>query len=105
LGENHVEHVPRRQTAVASQVHAIQLVRGFCLGQHGAADRILVTGDVAYSGKTDEYENASECLEQLASASGCEVTLTGLTFCTTVTERVYITTSGCEIEPDGIRGL
>jgi 3',5'-cyclic AMP phosphodiesterase CpdA len=39
----------------------------------GSADRILVTGDIAYSGKTDEYENATEWLEQLASVCGCDV--------------------------------
>jgi hypothetical protein len=42
--------------------------------EHGAADRILVTGDIAYSGKADEYDHAAEWLEQLASACGCEVT-------------------------------
>jgi predicted MPP superfamily phosphohydrolase len=40
----------------------------------GPASQILVTGDIAYSGKADEYENAAEWLEQLAANCGCKVT-------------------------------
>lgn len=40
----------------------------------GPASRILVTGDVSYSGKTDEYAAATEWLEKLAKACGCEET-------------------------------
>jgi len=40
----------------------------------GPASRILVTGDVSYSGKIEEYKNATEWLEKLTKACGCEET-------------------------------
>jgi Calcineurin-like phosphoesterase/GTPase-associated adaptor domain len=42
--------------------------------KRGAATRILVTGDIAYSGKADEYEKATEWLEKLSVACGCDET-------------------------------
>lgn len=42
--------------------------------KRGPAARILITGDVAFSGKAEEYETASQWLEKLASACGCQET-------------------------------
>jgi predicted phosphodiesterase len=38
---------------------------------HGAAHAILVNGDVAYSGKPQEYVRAAEWLDKLCLATGC----------------------------------
>ncbi|MEZ4447898.1 MAG: metallophosphoesterase [Nannocystaceae bacterium] len=38
---------------------------------HGAANLILVAGDITYSGQESEYRTAAEWLDQLAIASGC----------------------------------
>jgi hypothetical protein len=43
-------------------------------GTRGAATRILVTGDTAYSGTTGEYAVAIQWLEKLAKACRCDVT-------------------------------
>lgn len=40
----------------------------------GTATRVLVTGDTAYSGTTEEYETAIQWLEKLTRACGCDVT-------------------------------
>lgn len=40
----------------------------------GTASRILVTGDISYSGKADEYKTATGWLEKLANACGCKET-------------------------------
>lgn len=40
--------------------------------QHGPADGILVVGDIAYSGKQEEYATAAEWLRSVAKACGCE---------------------------------
>jgi len=37
-----------------------------------AAHGILVTGDIAYSGKTEQYDDAAAWLDSLAAAVGCE---------------------------------
>jgi metallophosphoesterase superfamily enzyme len=39
--------------------------------QQGRASRILITGDIAYSGNPDEYETAADWLEELTTACGC----------------------------------
>jgi hypothetical protein len=39
--------------------------------EHGKADGIIVTGDAAYSGQEGQYSDASDWLEQLASAVKC----------------------------------
>jgi len=39
--------------------------------EHGAAHAILVNGDVAYSGKPQEYVRAAEWLDRLCLATGC----------------------------------
>jgi hypothetical protein len=41
---------------------------------HGPASRILITGDIAYSGLTEEYKTATKWLEQLTAAAGCHET-------------------------------
>jgi 3',5'-cyclic AMP phosphodiesterase CpdA len=38
--------------------------------QRGPASRVIVTGDVAYSGKSDEYDRATAWLEKLTNACG-----------------------------------
>jgi Calcineurin-like phosphoesterase/GTPase-associated adaptor domain len=38
--------------------------------QRGPASRVIVTGDVAYSGRSDQYGRATEWLEKLTKASG-----------------------------------
>ena len=40
----------------------------------GPADSILVTGDVAFSGKKDEYTRAGKWLDELTKAVGCRGT-------------------------------
>lgn len=42
--------------------------------KRGPASRVLVTGDVSYSGKHDEYKTATEWLEKLTVACGCDET-------------------------------
>lgn len=39
----------------------------------GFAQGILVTGDIAYSGKAEQYHDAGKWLDELAAASGCEI--------------------------------
>lgn len=39
----------------------------------GCAQGILVTGDIAYSGKTDQYNEAGQWLDALAGAIGCKI--------------------------------
>jgi metallophosphoesterase superfamily enzyme len=39
-------------------------------GQRGPASRVIVTGDVAYSGKLDQYSQATAWLEKITSACG-----------------------------------
>lgn len=39
----------------------------------GRADGIIVTGDIAYAGKAEEYEAAAHWLDRVASAVGCPV--------------------------------
>jgi 3',5'-cyclic AMP phosphodiesterase CpdA len=39
-------------------------------GQRGPASRVLVTGDVAYSGKSGQYDRATAWLEKLTEACG-----------------------------------
>lgn len=39
---------------------------------NGPADGILVVGDIAYAGKTEEYAKAAEWLRAVAKAGGCE---------------------------------
>jgi predicted phosphodiesterase len=41
---------------------------------NGKAAGVLVTGDVAYSGKKEEYERAGAWLDELTAAAGCERT-------------------------------
>jgi 3',5'-cyclic AMP phosphodiesterase CpdA len=40
--------------------------------KRGRATRILITGDVAYSGKQKEYDAAADWLEKLTQACQCE---------------------------------
>ena len=40
--------------------------------KRGPATRILITGDIAFSGKPDEYETAADWLEKLTGACGCK---------------------------------
>src|SRR5208283_5059227 len=42
--------------------------------KRGPATRILITGDVSYSGKPDEYKTATAWLERLTKACGCDET-------------------------------
>src|SRR5271167_4223955 len=42
--------------------------------KRGPAARILITGDIACSGKPDEYETATQWLEKLTAACGCNET-------------------------------
>lgn len=42
--------------------------------KRGPASRVLVTGDTAYSGKQDEYKTATEWLEKVTAACGCDET-------------------------------
>ena len=42
--------------------------------ERGPASRILVTGDISYSGKMEEYKVATEWLEKLTKVCGCEET-------------------------------
>jgi hypothetical protein len=42
--------------------------------KRGSAARILVTGDISYSGKSEEYKKATEWLEKLTKVCGCEET-------------------------------
>ncbi|MCE5268862.1 MAG: hypothetical protein LLG00_13365, partial [Planctomycetaceae bacterium] len=37
----------------------------------GPAEGILVTGDIAFSGKKEEYGRAAEWLDELTKAAGC----------------------------------
>ena len=39
----------------------------------GSAQGILVTGDIAYSGKVEQYDEAGRWLDALAGAIGCEI--------------------------------
>src|SRR5579863_2613878 len=39
-----------------------------------AVTGIIVTGDTAYSGKTDEYRDAGQWLDRVARAAGCAIT-------------------------------
>src|SRR5260370_40250768 len=38
------------------------------------ADGIIVTGDVAYAGKLEQYKQAGQWLDELAEAIGCQKT-------------------------------
>lgn len=42
--------------------------------KRGAAMRVLVTGDMAFSGKAEEFETAARWLDELTKACGCKVT-------------------------------
>ena len=42
--------------------------------KRGPASRILVTGDISYSGTAEEYKTASQWLEKLTGACGCDET-------------------------------
>ena len=42
--------------------------------KRGAASRILITGDVAFSGKAEEYKAAAQWLDELTKACGCKET-------------------------------
>jgi 3',5'-cyclic AMP phosphodiesterase CpdA len=42
--------------------------------KRGPASRILITGDISFSGKPDEYKGATHCLEKLTAACGCHET-------------------------------
>lgn len=42
--------------------------------ERGAISRILITGDIAYSGKTNEYKTANQWLEKLTKICGCDET-------------------------------
>ena len=46
------------------------VVQGF---QAGRASGIIVTGDIAFSGKKSEYDEAADWLDQVAEAAGCEL--------------------------------
>lgn len=39
--------------------------------KRGSVARILITGDISYSGKPDEYKTATQWLEKLTAACGC----------------------------------
>jgi len=43
-------------------------------GKHGGATGILVTGDIAFSGKPAQYKTAGEWLDNLSEITGCEKT-------------------------------
>ena len=58
------EHV---RTALVADVKKLAAERG-------SASRILVTGDISYSGKSEEYKNATDWLEKLAKVCGCDET-------------------------------
>jgi predicted phosphodiesterase len=38
----------------------------------GKADAVLVSGDISYSGKREEFEDAAQWLEEVCTAAGCE---------------------------------
>jgi len=42
--------------------------------KRGPVARILITGDMSYSGKSDEYKVATQWLEKLTAACGCQET-------------------------------
>lgn len=42
--------------------------------KRGSATRVLVTGDVAFSGKTEEFKVAAQWLDELTKACGCKET-------------------------------
>lgn len=42
--------------------------------KRGAASRVLVTGDVAFSGKPEQFDAAAQWLDELARACGCKET-------------------------------
>lgn len=42
--------------------------------KRGAVSRILITGDVAFAGKTEEYKAAAQWLDELTRACGCQET-------------------------------
>jgi hypothetical protein len=42
--------------------------------QRGAPSRVLVTGDVAFSGKSEQFETAAQWLDELTKACGCKET-------------------------------
>src|SRR4051812_16605556 len=49
--------------------------RKFVAGlEGGSADGIIISGDIAYGGKSKEYENAGQWLDQLTTAVGCQIT-------------------------------
>src|SRR5580704_15903688 len=62
------------------------------VGKLGPANGLVVTGDIAYSGKKKEYERAGDWLDELVKIVGCEknavhtipgnhdVDLTGITY-------------------------
>jgi predicted MPP superfamily phosphohydrolase len=41
---------------------------------YGSATGVLVTGDIAYAGKPEQYQKAAEWLDRLTAAVGCEPT-------------------------------
>lgn len=49
--------------------------REYVIGlKNGKADGIIVSGDIAYAGKQQEYVNAGKWLDRLTAAVGCDVT-------------------------------
>jgi len=42
--------------------------------KRGPASRVIVTGDISYSGKHDEYKDATERLEKVTAACECDET-------------------------------
>jgi len=55
------------RNALVADVESLAKVRG-------AATRLLITGDIAYSGKQEQYAKATAWLEKLTKASGCDET-------------------------------
>lgn len=69
-------HFTRSSGSVHDVDHAVraELLRdvGALTKRLGAANGVLVTGDIAFSGKKDEYQHAAEWLRKICDAVGCE---------------------------------
>lgn len=67
----------------------------------GSATGIIVTGDIAYAGKREEYQRAGEWLDKLAKAVGCKKTAVQVVPGNHDIDRKAIS-SGCQMMLDAI---
>ncbi|KQV53303.1 hypothetical protein ASC95_11180 [Pelomonas sp. Root1217] len=61
-------HNDVKRELIADVARVVRLLPG------GAAQGVLVTGDIAYSGKDEQYIDAAKWLDQIAEAVGCDIT-------------------------------